>query len=550
MRRNGFVIMLALTKQLGSLVFVMLLAIINGALGFIAAIGVPLFGALGVAKLLGAAIPLSYGWIAALAIICGVVRGLLRYVEQYGNHFIAFKILAVLRDKMFKALRKLCPAKLETKQKGNIIAMMTSDIETLEVFYAHTLSPIGIAILVSTGVFVFVGLFANWWLALVALVGYIIIAIAMPALGGKALKDGGVAYRKQLASFNSYFLDSIKGVKEITLHGASASRSEEVAKRSDSINKESYKLNNKTFLFANLTQVVVSLIITAALAVAVFALPITGDLHIGIVIVALTAIFSSFGPVIALANLPGSLTQTFAAGDRMLDLLSEKPEVEDITNGENIDFEKLEVKNLRFGYDENEVLNGVSLEAQKGHIIGIVGASGTGKSTLLKLLMRFWQKKSGEILYNGIDIDKINTESLLNNVAMVSQTTYLFDDTLEENLRIAYPKATLEEIEDACKKASVHDFIASLPQGYQTRAGTLGDRLSAGEKQRIGLARAFLRGSTLILLDEPTSNIDSINEGIILNALLKHKKDKAILLVSHRESTMSIADKVYKFENQ
>ena len=266
-------------------------------------------------------------------------------------------------------------------------------------------------------------------------------------------------------------------------------------------------------------------------------------------IVGMAAVFGSFGPVIAISALPGNLTQTFASGDRVLDLLAEQPAVRAVTDGVNILYDDLEVKDLSFGYAETLVLQEVCMHAEKGEIIGIVGESGCGKSTFLKLLLRFWEKKNGRIDYNGTDVDCVNTDSLLDNVTMVSQSTYLFDESIEENLRIAKSDATKEEIEEACKMASVHDFIMSLPEGYETRAGALGDNLSAGEKQRIGLARAFLRGSELILLDEPTSNVDSINEGIILKSLARQKNKKSIILVSHRESTMAIADRIYKVEN-
>lgn len=549
MRRSGIVIMVKLASLLGSLTFVMLLAVINGALGFVCAIGVPVFGAIGVAKLLGENIALSYELIAALAVLCGLLRGFLRYLEQYGNHYIAFKLLAVLRDKIFRALRVLSPAKLETKRKGGLIAMMTSDIETLEVFYAHTLSPVCIAVLVSAGIFIFVGFLADWRLALAGLAGHTAVGLLLPVIGGRALKKPGIAYRSELASFNSYFLDSIKGIGEIRLYGAGGRRLAEVNRRSGELLRESRGINTRTFLFSSLTQAVVSLLITAALAAVVFLLP-GASLSPGLFIVGLTAIFSSFGPVIALSALPGSLTQTFAAGDRILNLLDEKPEAALIADGADFDFRRLEVKNLTFGYGEGRfpVLRGVNFEIKRGEIVGISGASGSGKSTVLKLLLRFFRKGGGEILYNGTDIERINTRSLLENVSMVSQTTYLFDDTIEENLRFVRPDASFEEIENACLDASIHDFIAALPDGYNTRVGALGGRLSAGERQRIGLARAFLRGSPLILLDEPTSNIDSINEGIILAAVKKQRKNKAFILVSHRDSTMAIADRVYRMK--
>lgn len=547
-RRSGAKIMASLVMLLGSLAYIMILAVINGSLGFVCAMGVTLFGAVGVAKVLGETIALSYGWIIALAIGCGVLRGLLRYLEQYSNHYIAFRLLAVLRDKIFGALRTLCPAKLESKKKGSIIAMITSDIETLEVFYAHTISPICIAVIVSLAVFIFVGNVSHWYIALAALVGYIMVGIVLPLVSSARLKASGVRYRAEFAAFNAFFLDSIKGIKDIVLNNAGESRKAEVDRRSDELLAETKKMKNDTARAFSATELTVSAIIIAALVIGIV-LVNCGMLSIGRMIIGVTAVFGSFGPVIAVSALPGNLTQTFASGDRVLDLLAEKPAVQPVENGSEFTFERLDVDDLSFSYDgETQVLSDICMHAQKGEIIGIVGESGCGKSTFLKLLLRFWQKDGGSICYNGTDIDAISEPSLLENVTMVSQTTYLFDETIEDNLRIAKPGASQEEIENACRMASIHDFIASLPEGYKTRAGALGDDLSSGEKQRLGLARAFLRGSGLILLDEPTSNVDSINEGIILKALRQQKRSKSIILVSHRESTMAVADRVYRVE--
>ena len=549
LRRSGAVIMAKLILLLGSLAYIMILAVINGSLGFICAMGVTLLGAIGIAKALGETIAVSYGLIIALAVVCGVLRGLLRYLEQYGNHYIAFRLLAVLRDKIFGALRILCPAKLESKQKGSIIAMITSDIETLKVFYAHTVSPVCIAFIVSLSVFLFVGFVSSWYLALTALAGFLVIGIVLPIISSGRLKASGVKYRGEFASFNAYFLDSIKGIRDIVLNNAGKRREDEVNRRSDILLMETKNIKKNTSRAAALTELCVSFFILLTLTVGII-LVTGGMLSVGRMIIGVVAVFGSFGPVIAISALPGNLTQTFASGDRVLDLLSEEPAVTPVINGEKIDYKKLEVRDLSFSYDgRTEVLSDICMHAEKGEIIGIIGESGCGKSTFLKLLLRFWRKEKGEIAYNGLDIDMVDTDSLLDNVTMVSQSTYLFDETIEDNLRIAKPDASRQEIEDACRMASVHDFIKTLPDGYKTEVGALGDNLSAGEKQRIGLARAFLRASPLILLDEPTSNVDSINEGIILKALKEQKNKKSIILVSHRESTMAIADRIYKVKN-
>lgn len=548
LRRSGGKIMASLILLLGSLAYIMVLAVINGSLGFICAMGVTLFGAIGVAKALGEAIAMSYGLIICIAIGCGVLRGLLRYLEQYSNHYIAFRLLAVLRDKIFGALRRLCPAKLEGKQKGAIIAMITSDIETLEVFYAHTISPICIAVIVSAAVFLFVGFVSSWYLALIALFGYIAVGILVPMISSSKLKASGVRYRAEFSSFNAYFLDSIKGVKDIVLNNAGNERAREVNERSDRLLFETKKMKHDTTKASAATELSVSAFIMLTLAAGIIF--VANDmLSAGRMVIGVVAVFGSFGPVIAISALPGNLTQTFASGDRVLDLLSEEPAVTPVNNGKKIEYSDLTVTDLSFSYDgKTDVLTDICMHARKGEIIGIVGGSGCGKSTLLKLLLRFWQKSRGAIEYNGVDIDELDSDCLLDNVTMVSQSTYLFDETIEDNLRIAKSDATMEEIESACKHASIHDFILTLPDGYKTRVGALGDNLSAGEKQRIGLARAFLRGSELILLDEPTSNVDSINEGIILKALVEQKNKKSIILVSHRESTMAIADRIYRIE--
>ena len=553
LRRSGAKIMASLIVLLGSLSYIMILAVINGSVGFLAAMGVTVAGATGVAKALGvlglcAEIPLAWGAVIGIAVGCGVVRGGLRYLEQYSNHYIAFKLLAVLRDKIFGALRVLCPAKLESKQKGSIIAMITSDIETLEVFYAHTISPICIAVLVSLAVFLFVGFIASWYLALVALAGFLVIGIAVPLVSSGKLKASGVNYRREFASFNAYFLDSIKGIKDIVLNNAEREREGEVDRRSDILLKETKKMKRGITKASSATELLVSLFIALSLAAGVllvhFELLDLGKMLIGVV-----AIFGSFGPVLAVSALPGNLTQTFASGDRVLNLLEEKPAVTPMKNGKTFEYDDLKVDDLSFAYEKDApVLKDVCMHAEKGEIIGIVGKSGCGKSTFLKLLLRFWEKDKGSIAYNGIDVDNIDSDNLLDNVTMVSQTTYLFDESIEDNLRIAKPDATQEELETACKMASVHDFIMTLPEGYKTQVGAMGDNLSAGEKQRIGLARAFLKGSQLILLDEPTSNVDSINEGMILKSLLEQKSKKSIILVSHRESTMAIADRIYRVD--
>lgn len=551
-RRNGFTIMAKLIVLVGSLAYIMLLAVVNGLLGYLAALGTTLFGAMGVAQIIDSTTfgsQVSVWLFVGLAVGSGVLRGILRYFEQYSNHNIAFKLLALLRDKIFNKLRKLAPAKIDNKNKGNLVAMITSDVEILEVFYAHTVSPVFIAITVSLTIFLFVGLFINWYLAAVAICAYVVIGIVFPPIASKAMASSGVNYKKKFASFSSYFLDSIRGAKEIVVHNAVEDRKKNVDEQSEGLLSSLKIMKRATARIIGSTELLVTIFLIITTIVGIV-LAKNGTITAGKMIIGIVAIFGSFGPVIAIAALPSSLTLTFAAGDRLLNLLAEKPIIEDVTNKQNIEYKDVKVENVTFGYEENvEVLKDISMHAGKGEIVGIVGASGCGKSTLLKLLLRFYPFNKGDISYNDISINDINTQSLLSNVTMISQTTYLFDESIKENLRIAKADATEEEMKEACKVASIDDFISDLPQGYDTQVASAGNNLSAGEKQRVGLARAFLRGSELILLDEPTSNLDSINEGIILKSLLSMKGKRSIILVSHRKSTMAIADRIYKIEN-
>lgn len=548
-RRNGVVIMFSLLHLLGPLSFVMVPAVLNGLLGNLLAFAVPTFGTLAVIKALGAQVPLSYGLLIGLTIGAGVLRGILRYLEQYSNHFIAFKILAILRDKVFQALRRLGPSAIEEKEKGGLLSLVTSDIETLEVFYAHTISPILIAISFSLIVFLLVYFLASPYLALVALCGYLFVGILLPILSSKLLKDSGVTYRKEFASFNSYFLDSIKGVRDLLLYGQGKKRRQEIEERTDDLLKTTQVMKKKTALSGALTDFSVTFFILMTLLTAILLVLFAGLLPTA-AILGCVMVFSSFGPTLAIAALPGNLTQTFASGDRLLDLVEEKERIPEVTSGEDFSFENVRLKNVSFAYEDGKKpLTDVSLFVRKGEIVGIQGESGQGKSTLLKLLLDFERPRSGEVLYNGLALEKINTSSLRKNVSMVSQSTYLFDGTIEDNLRLAKKDATKEEMEEALREASLLDFVQSLEKGLETPVGSMGKSLSSGEKQRLGLARAFLRKSPLILLDVPTSNVDSINEGIILSSILRKKEGQAFLLVSHRASTMALCDRVYALKD-
>ncbi|MDR0752181.1 MAG: ABC transporter ATP-binding protein/permease [Christensenellaceae bacterium] len=548
MHRSPLKIMWRLAKHLGSLSVLMPIAICAGVLGNVAASSVPVLGTLAVAKLVSGNITISYKLIALLAVLCGVSRGILRYLEQYLNHYIAFKLLATLRIKIFDALRNLDVSKLEDKKKGGLLTILTSDIETLEVFYAHTISPISIALITSSISTILIWIIAGFELAITAISGYLVLGLIVPKFINRMLIKGGDEYRKHLSEYNSWFLDNIKGIREIVMKNAGSMKVEEVNKRSTNLSTLMKKQNEKTSRANSIIQLIASSVTVIVLIIAILIMK-KNNYSEGFAIIGFAIFISTMGPVIALAALPSNLAHTFASANRFLDLLDEKPSVPIVVNGLDFEFDKLEVNNLSFGYDEDLILSSVTFKLEKGKIIAIVGQSGSGKSTILKLLLRERDKKGGEILYNGQDVDKINTKSLLQNITLINQTTYLFDETIEYNLRIANLDASDLEITRACDAAAIGDFVASLENGYKTKVGMLGDKLSAGEKQRLGLARAFLRGSPVILLDEPTSNVDASNENIILNAIKKIKEEKAIIIVSHRESTAAIADKVYKLEN-
>jgi len=545
---SNFKIIKRLLKLIGKFINVLILAVINGAVGFLCGSAITILGAVGLAKVLGSSINMSYELIIGLIVASGILRGVLRYFEQYSNHYIAFKILAIIRHHVYNALKRLAPAKLDTKQKGDIISTVTSDIEMLEVFYAHTMSPVLIALLTQSVVLLFIGLVSSWYLAIVALIGYIILGVVIPKVASNKLSEDGLNYRTKLGSFNAYYLDSIKGIKEISLNNQNDKRVEEVNIKSDELISYTTKLNKGISKNEAFSTLIVSLFTLIAFAVGILLVRLN-NLDIGLMIIGVVAVMGSFGPVLALADLPRSLNQTFASAKRVFAILDEEPIVHKNLSGNEFEYKNLKVENVYFKYliDSPYTIKDLSLKVDSKKIVGIIGPSGCGKSTLLKLLVRTWPHEKGTINYNDLAIDQIKTESLLNNVTMISQSTYLFNDTILNNLLMANPYASIDEVYKACKNASIHDFIMTLENGYEHVILDNGDNISSGQKQRIGLARAFLRNSNLILLDEPTSNVDAINEGIILKSLLNNE-EKTIILVSHRKSTMNICDTIYNFE--
>lgn len=525
----------------------MLLAILMGLIGHLCAAFITILGGYAVLDALGCAVPVSMTAAFICAGVFALLRGLLRYAEQACNHFIAFKLLALIRDKVFQALRKLCPAKLEGRDKGDLISVITSDIELLEVFYAHTISPVAIACLFTIVLCLFIGSY-HWVLGLLALAAYIAVGVAIPLVTSKRSGDDGMKFRSRSGDLSSFVLDSLRGLPEIVQYGVGKARLAEMDARTDALAGDEARMKRTAGRNAAVTNTVVLLFDLAMLFCAA-ALYQSGAVGFDGALIPLLALMSSFGPVIALANLGSTLQNTFAAGNRVLDILDETPVVEETVDQPEIAFSGAAAEHVTFSYGQETILSDVSVNIPSNAIVGIVGRSGSGKSTLLKLLMRFWNVQQGSVTLSDTPIARINTANLRDMESFVTQETHLFHDSIANNLRIAKLDATQAEIETACQKASVHDFILSLPDGYDTPVGELGDTLSGGERQRLGLARAFLHDAPFLLLDEPTSNLDSLNEAVILKSLREARAGKTVVLVSHRESTMRIADNVYSVEN-
>ena len=585
-RRSAIQIMGSLIGLVKPLLHIMLAAIILGTLGYLCAIFLTILaGQVIVHGLLtgiaGMIVPVEKMWlvftpvktIITVMIVIAVLRGILHYVEQYCNHFIAFKLLAIIRHKVFASLRKLCPAKLEGRDKGNLISIITTDIELLEVFYAHTISPIAIATLTSIIMVIFIGRY-HWLAGLLALAAYLIVGVAIPMWNGKRGSQKGMEFRTSFGELNSFVLDSLRGLDETIQYGQGEKRKEQMTGQSKNLAEMQEDLSKMEGSQRSFTNMVILLASFGMLALTIW-LYAKGEMGFEGILTCTIAMMGSFGPVVALSSLSNNLNQTLASGERVLSLLEETPLVEeipgDVDTEESTDhtFTGAKAENVTFAYKveglegdgetgldckvsetkTDTILDHYSLTLQPGQITGIHGASGSGKSTLLKLLMRFWDVQEGSVSVDGADVREIPTKHLRDMESYVTQETHLFHDSIANNIAIAKPGATREEIMEAAKKASIHDFIMTLPKGYDTEVGELGDTLSGGERQRIGIARAFLHDAEMILLDEPTSNLDSLNEGIILKSLKESAEKKTVVLVSHRVSTMNVADVVYEMEN-
>ena len=559
-RRKGIVIMGQLIGLVKPLLPLMSLAILLGVLGYLCAIFLTIltgYGMLyGLSEILrqnvdvieGGFFPSrSFGTIASILIVLAILRGVLHYGEQYCNHFIAFKLLAIIRHKVFASLRRLCPAKLEGRDKGNLISIITSDIELLEVFYAHTISPIAIAILTSLIMVLFIG--AQYAPAgILALLGYIVVGVVIPVWNGKKGAEEGMQFRNSFGELNSFILDSLRGLDETIQYDKGEERMKQIDDRSRELGLMQKKLNRHEAVQGSLTNMAILLFSFGMLFFMLWKYE-RGIVSFDSMLITVIAMMGSFGPVTALSNLSNNLNQTLASGERVLSLLEEEPQIEEVGEKEQTIFAGAKAEHVDFAYEEEQILEDYSIELPKGKVVGIHGASGSGKSTLLKLLMRFWDADQGDIRISGKDIREVNTKDLRDMESYVTQETYLFHDSIANNIAVGRPGASREEIIEAAKKASIHKFIMTLPNGYDTEVGELGDTLSGGEKQRIGIARAFLHDAPFMLLDEPTSNLDSLNEGIILKSLHESRGDKTVVLVSHRKSTMNVTDVIYEMEN-
>ena len=543
--RSNLSCMARLITLVGPLTGVMLLATTLGVLGFIAATLIPVLGGVGILSVLNHqdTLPLIF----LVAALCALLRGVFRYGEQTCNHYIAFKLLAILRQKVFAALRRLAPAKLDRRDKGDLISVITSDIELLEVFYAHTISPAAIALVMSLLTAAFLAWF-HWAYGVLALLAYATVGILLPVLASRRSGDTGNRMRQKAGQLSAFVLDSLRGVDETIQYHGQAQRLGELEGRTDDLSRVQQDMSRITGTNTAVTHTVIWLYDLALLALGLVLLE-QGQVNFGGVLVPLITLMSSFGPVVALANLGATLQSTFAAARRVLDILDETPVVEEVSGQSATRFHGAACEDLTFSYGGETILDGLTLDFPKGKVVGIVGRSGSGKSTLLKLLMRFWDRQSGAVTISERDVRNINTSDLRSMQGYMTQDTDLFHDTILKNILLARPDATREEVEEACKKASIHDFILTLPQGYDTPVGELGDTLSGGERQRLGLARAFLHNAPFLLLDEPTSNLDSLNEAEILRSLHRERDQRTVILVSHRRSTMGIADQVHSVEH-
>ena len=545
-RRSGFQIMKRLIVELKPLAPIMAITISMGVIGFLAAIAIASFGAIAIGAAIGDITFISFTGAMIVMAVSALLRGFLRYAEQLSGHYIAFKILYILRDKIFGKLRKLAPAKLEGQEKGNLISLITSDIELLEVFYAHTIAPIAIITNTIISIILFI---INPWFGILSVIFFLIVGFVIPYASSGLGKAAGVEYRNMFGECNNYILDSLRGLKEVLLFKSGNERVNEINSKSHRINKSLDKIKEHEGIIRAITDLTIMIAILTFVGVGFYQYSM-GDISFTWMLVGIVVIASSFGPVVALSNLSNTLLQTFACAERLFDLIDEEPHVEEVLEGHEVNGESIAYDNVTFSYPnrKEKIFDNTSVHIKRGDKVALIGESGIGKSTFVKLMMRFWDVNEGKINLDNKNIKEVNTVSLRGSQTLVSQETYLFNESIMDNIRIGNSKASKNEVIEAAKMASIHEFIETLPKGYETKVGELGGNLSSGEKQRIGLARAFLSKGDILILDEPTSNLDTLNEGEILKSIKENCEDKTIVLISHRKSTTAVCNKTYKLE--
>lgn len=571
-----------LLKEVRPLRKYMIVACVCGTLGHLAATFLPVFGIAAAFAAVGSPIwNLSVPAALTAMAVCALIRGGMRYAEQFMNHNVAFRLLALFRTKAFAALRRLAPAKLAGKGKGDLIALVTADVELLEIFFAHTISPIVIAV-VTTVVYALALLTLSAPFAVTLVIAHLTVGVVLPKLFASAVRGIGPELRKESAALDDEMLDDMRGIGEIIRFGQGSARLASIARRTLSLWSKRLRLSAKNGDFAGLGAVLVMLFtaITAFLVMTLCTAVSTAvDMPEGLIwmgsvdsnapalVAAFVLLTSSFGPTLALSALPANLTQTFASARRLFALMDETPAVVE-QGAERPEYQGMTMGDVTFGYGSSAhtsggrtsgsasqpVLDHVSLDVPQHGILGIQGPSGRGKSTMLKLLMRYWDPDSGTISLSNIPLPQVDAGWRRRVQTMMGQETYLFDGTIRENLTIAcnsadsaasaIPDSVLRE---ALAKASALELVDALPNGLDTQVGELGGRLSEGEKQRIGLARMFLRDADLVLFDEPTSRLDAYNESVILGSVNNlAEQGSAVVLVSHRDSTMRVADRILR----
>lgn len=543
-KRGKVRIMLELVKLTRPLLGVLACAVVLGVAGFLAAIGITVLATSALLDLEGQACWVAASVATVAAVVCGIARGPLRYAEQLCNHYLAFRVLALVRDKVFAAMRRLAPAKLEGKEKGDLVSLVTADIELLEVFYAHTLSPAAIALAVSIIVLIFIGFQAPQLVGFAAL-GFICVGVVVPWCSSHYTATGGLELRQQVGKMNSFVLDSLRGLSETLQFGAQKQRARELDERMASLASTERTLKGRGANAMAASGAVVLALDVAMIALAMLFV-MQGTLEFGRAVMAAGTFMASFGPLLAVAALGSTLQQTLAAGSRVLDLLEEAPQTPEVTDGVDVSkFEGMAMREVSFAYRDKKILSDIDVDIRPGRVVRIAGPSGIGKSTLLKLLMRFWDPQSGRVTISGLDLRDVNTASLRTQQGLMEQDTFLFASTIRENLLVAKADASDEELIAALEKAALRELVERLPQGLDTQLAELGDSLSGGERQRLGLARVFLQDAPLLLLDEPTSNLDALSEASVLKALQDNRAGKTVVIVTHRASAGAIADDTY-----